>query len=445
MPQAIVMPKLGLTMTEGTLKKWYKKEGDAITLGEIIFEVETDKLTNSVESSQEGILRKVLVSEGVTVNCFVPVGVVGTENENIDDFLRGISEGGPAAPQNVSTDADKPVQETAAASLHAPSPAGEGRVIAAPAARKMAQEKGVDLTQVAGTGPGGRITIADVEKYIASSPKSETGALKTSPLAAKMASELGVNLADVPQAKARIMSEDVASLAASKSAEALEQRVPMSGMRKIIAKRMRESVDISPSVTLNIGADMTAMKACKAALASEGLKVSYTDLLVKIVSKVLMEFPLLNSTIDGTDIIYKRYVNMGVAVALDDGLVVPVIKNTHIKTLAQISDEIKNMAAKAKEGKLGLDSLTGGTFTISNLGMFGIESFTPIINQPEVAILGVNSMSDTVVCVDGEIIVRPMMRFSLTADHRAVDGAVAAHFLSKFKKYLEMPALLFME
>jgi pyruvate dehydrogenase E2 component (dihydrolipoamide acetyltransferase) len=280
--------------------------------------------------------------------------------------------------------------------------------------------------------------LKDVEDFIAGGGKP---AVKASGLAAKMAADAGINLGDIP-GKGRIMAADVAAFASAGAQQALEETVPMSGMRKVIAKRMSESQHTSPTVCLDISVDMTAMKAARTELAAVGVKVSFTDLLVKITAKTLLEFPLLNCSVDGTNIIYKRYINMGVAVALPDGLLVPVVKNAHLKGLEAISAEIKSLAENARNGKLGPDALSGGTFTITNLGMYGIESFSPIINQPEVAILGVNTMIDTPVVADGAVLIRPIMKLSLTTDHRVIDGSVAAQFLSKLKSYLEKPVLL---
>jgi pyruvate dehydrogenase E2 component (dihydrolipoamide acetyltransferase) len=212
-------------------------------------------------------------------------------------------------------------------------------------------------------------------------------------------------------------------------------------MRKVIAARMTESWHTSPVVHYNIRVDMTNIKKLKDDLKSE-LKLTYTDILVKITSKALLDFPLLNSTVEGEEIILRSYVNMGVAVALEDGLIVPVVKNAHIKGLREISKEIKQLAEKAKNNELGMNEIEGGTFTITNIGMFGIESFTPIINQPEVAILGITAIIDTVIPESSEFVTKPFMNLSLTADHRAVDGAVAAGFLSHLKDMIEKPAKL---
>ena len=215
----------------------------------------------------------------------------------------------------------------------------------------------------------------------------------------------------------------------------------MSTMRKVIAKRMLESVQTSPAVSFNIKVDTTAMKQLRDDL-KDNIKVSYTDILVKIVSMVLLKYPLLNSTVDGDEIVTRNYVNMGVAVALPTGLLGPVVRFSNVKGLKDISKDIKDLGERARTNKLTPDELSGGTFTISNLGMFGIESFTPIINQPEAAILGVNAIIQEPVAINGEVVIKPMMNLSLTADHRVVDGAVAAEFMSKLKEYIEKPGLL---
>ena len=271
-------------------------------------------------------------------------------------------------------------------------------------------------------------------------------AVKASPLAAKVAADIGVDLKDVP-AHGRVLAADIlAAVQKGGSAPAeeapREETVPMSGMRKAIARNMLNSHMTSPTVTFNLGIDMTELKRLREQLKGEEIKVSYTDILVKVVAVALTEFPLLNCSVEDNKIIYKHYVNMGVAVALDNGLVVPNVPDADKKSLTEISAEVKELAKLAREGGLPMDRLKGGTFTITNLGMYGIESFTPIINQPEVAILGVNTMEDKVVVVDGEICVRPIMNLSLTADHRVVDGSVAAQFLQRVKKLMEKPALL---
>ena len=442
MAKVVVMPKLGLTMTEGTVSKWLKKVGDAVSEGEPLFEVETDKLTNTIEASASGVLRHLFVEEGVTVPVLEKVAVIAAADEDIAGLLGGAAPApaAAAAPATAAAPAASPAEKKAG-----------GRVIASPAAKKLAKEKGIDLTLVTGTGPNGRITEDDVKNYTpapaapAAPAAEEVPKVKASPLAAAVAADLGLDLEKIG-AKDRVLAEDILRYLEStreKAEEApKEELVPMNGMRKAIAKNMLNSHMTSPTVTANLSVDMSAMKAYREQLKAKEIKVSYTDLLVKFVAKALTEYPLLNCSVEDNKIRYKHYVNMGVAVALDNGLVVPNVTDADKKSLTEISAEIKELAKLAREGGLPMEKLRGGTFTITNLGMYGIESFTPIINQPEVAILGVTTMEDRAVVRGGEIVIRPMMTLSLTFDHRVVDGSVAAEFLQRVKNLLENPALM---
>ncbi len=435
MAKVVVMPKLGLTMTEGTVSSWLKKEGDAVKEGEPLFEVETDKLTNTIEASATGVLRKIIAGEGVTVPVLDKIAVIAAADEDISGLLAP-----GAAPA-----AAAPAASVALAVAAAPArPAGE-RVVASPRAKKLAREKGIDIALVTGTGPNGRVTEEDVENYKAAPAAPAEPAVKASPLAAKVAADAGIDLADVPN-HGRVLAQDILSYLENSrekgAAAEREETVAMNGMRKAIAKNMLNSHMTSPTVTFNLGVDMTAMKDYREQLKGKDIKVSYTDLLVKFVAKALTEYPLLNCSVADNKIIYKHYVNMGVAVALDNGLVVPNVPDADKKSLTQIHDEVKDLAEKARSGGLPMEALKGGTFTITNLGMYGIESFSPIINQPEVAILGVTTMEDKVVVRNGEMVIRPIMNLSLTADHRVVDGSVAAEFLQRVKTLLENPALM---
>jgi len=437
MAKVVVMPKLGLTMTEGTISSWLKKEGDAVKEGEPMFEVETDKLTNTIEASATGILRKIIAGEGSTVPVLDKIAVIAAADEDISGLLSGAVAPAPAA--EAASAASAPAAAAAAAA-----PSGE-RVAASPRAKKLAKEKGIDLALVKGTGPNGRITEDDVNNYVPAPPAPAGSGVKASALAAKVAGDIGVDLAAVP-AHGRVLAADILAFlenSREKGAEnPLEETVPMNGMRKAIAKNMLASHMTSPTVTFNLGVDMSAMRDYREQLKARDIKVSYTDLLVKFVARALTEFPLLNCSVEDNKIIYKHYVNMGVAVALDSGLVVPNVTDADKKTLTQIHAEVKELADAAREGKLPMEKLHGGTFTITNLGMYGIESFSPIINQPEVAILGVTTMEDRPVVRSGEIVIRPIMNLSLTADHRVVDGSVAAEFLQRVKTLLENPALI---
>lgn len=430
MAQSIVMPKLGLTMTEGTIVRWIKKEGDPVASGDGLFEVETDKLTNTVQATADGTLLKITAQEGSRADCFATVAFIGAQGEAIPDLAA--TEATEA--KGAQTTAASATVATAPPSLPAVASSG-GRILASPAAKKLAKEKGVDLSLVVPSESGKPISLKDIEAYLAKPTARVSG------LAKKMAAEAGLSL-DGMSSMDRILSADVSSYVIQEEQKMLEEKVRMSGMRRVIAKRMRESQDISPTVAMDISVDVTAMKGLKNDLAEEGIKVSYTDILVKVVASLLMESPLLNCSVEGDQIVFKHYANVGVAVALKEGLIVPVVKNAHKKKIKDISREIKNLAEDARNGTLHPDDMSGGTFTITNLGMFGVESFTPIINQPEVAILGVNAIIDTPVVVNGAVVIRPIMKLSLVIDHRAIDGAVGAQFLAKLKRVLEKPALL---
>jgi len=429
MAKKIVMPKLGLTMKEGKLAKWYKQEGDQVQVGDKLFSIETDKITNDAEATEAGILRRIIVQDGQTVPIMEPVGIVAGADEDISSLLSEVPE----------TSSDKTVEKVQVGKK-APEPEKKiertGKVKISPVAKKLAEEEGIDFESIQGTGPGGRIVLDDVKNAI-----ENKGRTKASPAAEKMAKEKGIDISGI-SSQSRVMKEDV--LRADREAQYAsmaqpeDRRIPLTTMRKIIGERMSESAHTAPTVNFTISVDMTNLKALREELKSER-SLTYTDLIVKVTSLLLLEHPYLNCSLDGEEIILRNYVNMGVAVALEDGLLVPVVKNAHMKKLGVISDEIKDLSYRAKTNQLLTDEIEGGTFTITNIGMFGIESFTPIINQPESAILGVNAIIDTPVVVGGCVCTKPIMKLSLTADHRTVDGAVAAMFLARLKEMLEHP------
>lgn len=426
MAKKLVMPKLGLTMKEGKIIQWYKAEGDSVSPGETLYRIETDKLTNDVEATDSGILRKILVGENQKAPCLATVAVIGDADEDISHLLVEAAASEEPVVEKVVA-AKKPVKKK---------PMAGGRVRISPVARRLAEENDLDYSVIEGTGPGGRIVLKDVEEAI-----ERRASIKASPAAAKLAEELGIELASFEYDQ-RMMKEDLVRHAKEdyykKLAEAQDERVEMTTMRRIISERMSYSDQLAPTVNFVIPVNMEKMKKLRDDI-KEDTRVTYTDLIIKITSQLLLEHPLLNSSIDGEEIVTRNYVNMGVAVALEDGLLVPVIKNAHLKGLREISKELKDLSYRAKSNQLSTDEIAGGTFTITNIGMFGIESFTPIINQPESAILGVNAIIDTPVVEDGQVLVKPIMKLSLTADHRNVDGAVAAHFLAQLKQALENP------
>nr|WP_321500874.1 dihydrolipoamide acetyltransferase family protein [uncultured Dethiosulfovibrio sp.] len=426
MSTTLTMPKLGLTMTEGTVSKWLKKEGDAVTSGEALFVVSTDKITYEVTAEREGVLLKVYVEENGSVPVGAPVAVIGDQGEAVEDS------------QPVSGEAPVPVEESKEDQKETERPAttvSSGKVKATPKARKTAREKGIDLSSVVGSGPDGRIKNRDV---LAAGPKA-------SPVATKMAKDLGVDLGSIDR-DGRIMKSDVLIASAGKPQE--DSVVPMTAMRKIIAQRMLESTQTIPTVTYEMDLDCSAMIAlrekAKPSAAKAGVKITYNDIIMMACAKVLGEQPMCNSSVDmeGQRYILHSSVNIGLAVAVEGGLLVPNVKDVQDKSLLEIASSTDELVQRSRENRLLPQDMEGGTFTISNLGMFGMRSFTPIVNPPESCILAVNAMEDRAVVVDGQVAVRTMTTLCLTADHRSVDGADAAKFLARLKELLESPVLL---
>lgn len=420
------MPQLGLTMTEGVITKWLKAEGEPVQKGEPLYEVETDKLTNVVESEDDGVLLQIVAAEGEEVPVQGLLAYIGEPGEAVlMQKAEAELENDLGQAEALKAEAAKEAEalQLAAATIGA-AQGTDGRIKASPLAKKIAAAEGVELALLAGSGPNGRIVADDVVRAAAQGVKVAAAKVEAQ---AEAAAE--VQKAAAQPAAAKTAGQDAPGT----------RRERMSAMRRAIAKNMKLSVDTSPVVHYNVSADVTELAALKAKFAENGTKVSYTDILVKLVAIALTEYPYLNCSVDGDDVIYHDYVNMGVAVGLEDGLVVPVLHDAERKGITKISAEVRDLAKRAKEGGLTPDEMHGSTFTITNLGMFGMESFTPIINQPEVAILGVNSIVKTPCVVDGEVVVRPKMTLSLTADHRVVDGTLAAKFLQRICQMIEQP------
>lgn len=451
MAQEVLMPKLGLTMTEGTIEEWKYKEGDSVKKGDILFSVATDKLTNDVEAEADGVLLKILLPEGETAPCKAVIAYIGEAGEVI-------AEGGVSAE---STAAQAPASSAAAVPAKTPAVTRDpgAPVLASPAAKKLAKEKGVDLALVAGTGPKGRITLEDVEAYLTAPKANDPAAeVKTSPLAAKLAEELGVDVSKI-QTDGRVMKADVLTAAgvctAAPAAEAApaisagdndEAPVKVNPLRRSIAANMSNSWHTSPRVTYTFAVDVTAMKALRAklkdSLKEQGIKLTYNHILMKVVAKALMEFPDVNASFADNMLTRHKHVNMGLAVAKGDGLIVPNVKNADSKSLAEIAKETEALIDATRSGNIDMKDMTGGTFTITSLGPYGVRSFSPIINQPELAILGVCDIVDTPIVCNGEIVIRPMMNLCLTADHRVVDGVMASKFMKRVVELLENLYLL---
>jgi pyruvate dehydrogenase E2 component (dihydrolipoamide acetyltransferase) len=466
------MPALGQTVEEVRILQWYKNEGDSLAKGERIAEIETDKVNIDWESQDEGIVRRILAPVDSFVKVEAPVLIVGTADESIDDLLPG-SSAAPVAAVSSAPIADAPEKTAAPAVSSANGTASaksEGPVFVSPRARRIADELGLSVADLAGrgSGPGGRIVERDIK---ALQQELEAGAAaaidaggrgpKSSPLARAVASGTGVDIASLSGSGygGKITADDVRGTVAASvpvptpavpasTGTGGTRTITLTGLRKRVADNIARSIRNAPHVTLNLQVDMTeAMKLRKQLLPAiekkTGVRVSPTDIIVKAVSVALAEFPNVNAHIDGDTLTLFEDVHVGLAVSLgDDGLIVPVIKNVQSKGLGDIAKDRQDLATRARANKLGGADISGGTFTVSSLGNYGIQSFNPIINPPQVAILGVGGITDSVVPVDGAPAIRPMMGLSLSFDHRAMDGAPAAAFLARLREILETPTLL---
>jgi len=447
MASKILLPKLGQTMEEGVIVEWLKKEGDPVARGDVLFQLESDKAVLEVESKAKGVLRKILVDKGVKVPVLTLVAIVGEPDEDISALLGDQAPAAGAATAQPAAEALVAAEATPAA---APT-VERGRIFASPRARKAATDKGVDLALVAGSGPEGRIIEKDVLAYAASQPAA-------TPLARKLAQELGVPLGQVAASGERVTAAQVRAGAAPAAPAAPAaapapmrpaegQVTPLAGVRAIIADRMATSAHTTAPVTLQSVVDATDLVALreqlKDALAKElGFNVGYNDLLALIVARCLREFPYMNVRLEAGGIRQLDEVNIGLAVDQERGLIVPVIRGADRMGLKDLAVQFRELVARAREGKALPDDLTGGTFTITNLGMYGVDQFTPIINLPECARLGVGRIRPEAAVVNGQVAVRPRMWLSLPFDHRLVDGAPAARFLQGIMRYIEQPYLL---
>jgi pyruvate dehydrogenase E2 component (dihydrolipoamide acetyltransferase) len=453
----VILPKLGQTMEFGTIIEWLKQEGDPVQRGEVLFTVESDKATLEVESPTKGYLRKILVPAGEERPVLIPVALITKEaDEDISSWQVGKLAGSQAKES-----ANERMSESVVQTREVPeiSQVSE-RIFSSPRARKLAREKGVDLALVAGSGPDGRIVERDIAAAIAAG--AAAGAYlesvpKATPVAQRVAEQAGVDLRTVAGTGpgGRITKADVEgaavppvpSVLAVAAAPATAAEVPMSGVRAVIARRMHAGHSETAPVTLTMEVDATDLvqvrERLKASLADKlGFSIGYNDLLIKIVARALREFPTMNARLDGDTIHQLDEVHVALAVDTERGLLVPVVRDADRKGMAEFATELRGVIERARTGTALPDELSGSTFTITNLGMFEIDAFTPIINLPEAAILGVGRVKDCAAVVDGEIVARKMMWLSLTFDHRLVDGAPAARFLQRIKQYIEEPYLL---
>ena len=460
MPEIEVpMPKLSMTMEEGELISWRKHEGDQVRAGEVICEVNSDKVEMEVESPADGTLVRLAAAEGEVVPVGAPIATLDTEAE---DLLGGIldapagqaAEEAAARPDGGETAAPPPTGEAPPADK-APQPPGTGEAPpapaagptrAVPAARRRAAELGVDLAAVQGSGRDGLVRVADVEAAAAPAPAvdSREHAVPGSATLPLRGAEPGAGPVQAAPAAAGADVESVQAAAAATGADVEE--VPLSPIRRVVARRLTESMQSAPHFYLTVRVDVTNLLALRAELnqqlaaGGQDLKVSVNDLLVKACAGLLASNRELNVSFGGDKLVVHKRVHVGVAVAVDGGLLVPVVRDADQKSLTQVAREAGELVERARTGRLGADEMSGGTFTVSNLRMLGVEQFTAVINSPEAAILAVGAAGpEPLVTGDGQVEIRQVLRLTLSIDHRAVDGATGATFLAQLKDVLEQP------
>ncbi len=421
---SILMPALSPTMTEGKLAKWHVKEGDVVKAGQVLCEIETDKATMEVEAVDEGTIGKILIAEGtenVAVN--TPIAVLLEEGENAAAIKDTAAAPAAKPAEKPAPKAEAPKQEAKAPAPPPPKPAAPvsapaqaadgGRIFASPLARRMAEQAGLDLSRIKGSGPNGRIVKDDVDAA------AKGGQAKAAPAAQRPAA---------PQ------------IARSRE----DTLVPHTSVRKVIAKRMTESKQNIPHFYLTVDCRIDALLEARRQLngKSEKIRVSVNDLIIKAAGVTLRDYPDVNASWSDDGMVMHGGIDVSVAVATDRGLITPIVKDADMKGLAQISAEMRDLAKRAREGKLKLDEFQGGSMTVSNLGMYGIKEFAAIINPPQSCILAVGAGEERVIVVKGQSVVANMMSVTLAVDHRVVDGARGAEWLRSFKDYIERPATM---
>ena len=442
----MIMPKVDMDQETGTVVDWMKQEGEEVTEGEIILVIETDKVAIDVESPGTGILSGISAKKGDVLPIGTVIAYILEPGEKLPEVTKPAAAAAPQAAPQVSEPTSAPA-------------AGGVSVMATPVAQKMAAANQIDLSAVPGTGRDGKITKEDVASAIAAQTKEGSdGKVYAAPAARRTAREMGIELSQVPGTgpSGRIQGFDVEAFSsrqpaarALSAAQGTEPEViPLIGMRRTIAERLTASYQSIPHIKFTSSVDMTKFIAARKDLNSRAEKrgepkVSATAFLVKLVAATLRDHPFLNSSVTEDSILLHKEINIGVAVALESGLIVPVVKNADFKGISQLAGEVADLAVRAREGKLVSSEVKGGTFTISNLGPFGVEQFEAIINPPEAAILAISAtIPQAVPLEDGQIVSRPVMKFSLSADHRIVDGAVAARFVADLKAVFENPILV---
>lgn len=475
MAEIIIMPKLGFNMNEGKLVEWYKKEGDAVVKGEPLFSVETDKTNMDIEATGDGVVKKLLIEAGDTIPVTLPIAVIGAAEEDasaaIEDAASQLKAGGAdiTAQEEAPTKAEEAPSAKETVPEPAAAPKGEGgRLKISPRARRVAAENDLSLEglSIVGTGWQGGICEQDILDYLASNR------LKITPVARAMAEAEGLDPETITGTgvNGKIMKEDVEKALAEKMAAAAQtaveaeagagerkfspdgkeilEEVPYAGVRKVIGDRMSESKFTAPHLYFTQKVDLEKLlKLRKEVNAAQDKKTSVTDYIARATILALQKYPEMNASLVGDTIVKYKSVNLGIAVASPTGLIVPNIKDAQNLSVVELSKAASPLFEKARAGKLAIDEYTGGSFTISNLGMFGIENFTAIINPPEVGILSISSTKDEPVVItdeDGnkEIAIRPMMNIQVSVDHRVIDGLLAAQFVTEIKNLLEHPMSL---
>ena len=452
MATRVHMEALSPTMEEGQVVKWLKEEGDAVAQGEILAEIETDKATMELVARGAGVLRKVFVAEGAAAPVGDVIAVIGAEDEDIAALVESLGAGGKPGGAEAGAEAGaKAVAKPAAEPVGEPASAG---------ATGVAPETAVAAPETAAPAPA--TTAAAPAPTVPAAPGATApgGRIKASPVARRLAGELGVDLAAVSGSgpNGRVIKRDVEAAAAAAAAAPTPVAatpglpdtefvdVPLSQMRKTVARRLAESLGPVPHFFLTVDVDMTrALQArvrVNELLAAQGARASLNDMVIKATAVALTHHADCNAWWQGDSIRRFNRVHMGIAVAVPDGLITPVVRDAHAKGLAQISTEIRELAGRAREKKLQPHEYTGSTFSISNLGMFGIEEFTAVINPPEAGIIAVGAVEERPVVVDGEVVVQPRMRVTMSCDHRVIDGAQGARFLATLKSFLEEPAAI---
>ena len=430
MATPIIMPKFGQMTEESTITEWFKKEGDAVAKGDMLFAVETDKSVMEVESFEEGTLLKIAVKPGVSVPVQSVVGFLGQPGEAIPDVPPPPPPAAKpaAAPAPVAAPSAPAAAPIVAAPVvtAAPAPVPSKHAVS-PRARALARDCAIDPSPIQGTGAGGRVVERDVRAYLDAKGYNK---LRITPAAKRLAAKEEIDLLSVEALDGRIDLAEVERAVA-------EKPVLMSRMRQVIAQRLAQSAVTAPHFFVTVEVDMGELLAVRKRLKEAGTQLSVNDFIAHAVVANLKEFPAFNSSTDGKAVRWHSRVHLGVAVSLEEGLVVPVIRGADDMTIAELGKRAAELAVKARAGGLAPDEMSGSTFTISNMGMLDVENFTAIINPGESAILAVSSTIEKPVARDGKVVLRPMMKITLSSDHRLIDGAAAARFINALKKKLE--------